>query len=545
MKPISLLNDVLGPVMRGPSSSHTAAPFFIGTVARALLGEEPVSATIVFDPKGSFAQVYRQQGSDLGFAAGLMGMPITDEKFPRALDLAAEKGIEIRFSIEPLAEAGHPNTVEIRMVSRGGRQLTASAQSIGGGAFQFTRLEEWPVLLTGNAHELLVETKTGAEPVVLEVLRRSVKPLGAPQLQNREDLVLLHLKLHSSLDPEAKSRLQTLPGVCRIWQSPPVFFPLQGEPLFESADEMLATAGSRSLSLGQIALAYEARLLGLSEQDVMAEVLRRFEFMRASVHRGLEEKIPPMQLLHPSARNILQAEKEGKLAVGGLHTRAGARAMAVMHINSGGGVVCAAPTAGSAGVIPGVLVSLVEDTGLSVERAALALCCASAIGIIVANRATFAAETAGCQVEIAAAGAMAAAAVVEAAGGSAIQAADAAAIAFQNTMGLVCDPVQGAVEIPCHTRNAVAASSAFVCADLILGGYANPIPLDETIDAVYAVGRMLPRELKCTALGGLSLPIHTQTIVDREIRVDLGTGIASWQLNLTRAREVCPRQALT
>jgi len=169
-------------------------------------------------------------------------------------------------------------------------------------------------------------------------------------------------------------------------------------------------------------------------------------------------------------------------------------------------VVCAAPTAGSAGVIPGVLVSLVEDKGLSIQEAALALCAASGIGIVIANRATFAAEVAGCQVEIAAAGAMAAAAVVEATGGgSAAQAADAAAISFQNTMGLVCDPVQGVVEIPCHTRNAVAASSAFLCADLILGGYANPIPLDETIDAVYAVGQMLPAELKCTALGGLSI----------------------------------------
>jgi L-serine dehydratase len=123
----------------------------------------------------------------------------------------------------------------------------------------------------------------------------------------------------------------------------------------------------------------------------------------------------------------------------------------------------------------------------------------------LALHATFAAEIAGCQVEIGAAGAMGAAAVVEAAGGAARQACDAAAIAFQNTMGSVCDLVQGIVEIPCHTRNATAASSAFVCADLILGGYTNPIPLDETIDAVYAVGKMLPRELKVTALGGLAL----------------------------------------
>ena len=124
---------------------------------------------------------------------------------------------------------------------------------------------------------------------------------------------------------------------------------------------------------------------------------------------------------------------------------------------------------------------------------------------MVAERATFAAEEAGCQVEIGAAGAMAAAAVVEAAGGDVAQAADAAAISFQNTMGSVCDLVQGIVEIPCHTRNAVAASSAFVCADLILGGYRNPVPLDETVDAVLASGRMLPAELRCTARGGLAV----------------------------------------
>jgi L-serine dehydratase len=505
MKRISILNDVLGPVMRGPSSSHTAAPFFIGTIAGALLGEEPASVTFAFDPKGSFAQVYRQQGSDLGFAAGLMGMAITDERFPQALDLAAEKGIEIKFSIEPLPEADHPNTAEIRMISRNGREFLAVAQSIGGGAFQFTRLDRWPVMLTGNSHELLLEIKAAAEPAVLELLSSGPKPLGLPVRQVHGDLVLLHLKLYSSLDDETKSTLRSLPGVCHIWEAPPVFFPLRGQPLFASADEMVTLADSRSLSLGHLASAYESEILKLPEQEVTEEIIRRFEIMRASVLRGLDDELPPMQLLHPSARNILQAEEEGRLAVGGIHTRAGARALAVMHINSGGGVVCAAPTAGSAGVIPGVLVSLVEDKELSIQEAALALCAASAIGIILANRATFAAEVAGCQVEIAAAGAMAAAAVVDASGGTAAEAADAAAISFQNTMGLVCDPVQGMVEIPCHTRNAVAASSAFLCADLILGGYTNPIPLDETIDAVYAVGQMLPAELKCTALGGLSV----------------------------------------
>jgi len=505
MKHVSILNDVLGPVMRGPSSSHTAAPFFIGMIARALIGEEPASVTFAFDPEGSFAQVYRQQGSDLGFALGLMGLPITDERFPRALDLAAEKGLEIKFEVEPLPEANHPNTVEIRMVSRSGQRLSAVARSIGGGSIQFTRVDQWPVELRGDAHEMLVEMKVEAEPEVLEHLSRKVKWVGTPERQLHGDLVLLHLKLYSALDPEIKSTVGTMPGVSQLWTAPPVFFPIRGQSLFASAAEMTALSSSRSSSLGHISFAYESALLGLPEQEVMEEIIRRFDVMRTSVSRGLEDKLQPMRLLRPSARNIFQAEADGRLAVGGIHTRAGARAMAVMHINGGGGVVCAAPTAGSAGVIPGVLVSLVEDKGLSIQKAALALCAASAIGIIISNRATFAAEVAGCQVEIAAAGAMAAAAVVEAAGGTATQAADAAAISFQNTMGLICDPVQGIVEIPCHTRNAVAASSAFLCADLVLGGYTNPIPLDETIDAVYAVGQMLPRELKCTALGGLSL----------------------------------------
>jgi L-serine dehydratase len=176
-----------------------------------------------------------------------------------------------------------------------------------------------------------------------------------------------------------------------------------------------------------------------------------------------------------------------------------------MHVNCSKGVVCAAPTAGSAGVIPGVLTTLLEEKNVIEGKLARALLVAGIVGVIIAERATFAAEVAGCQMEVGAASAMASAAVVEVAGGSMRQACDAAAIAMQNTMGSVCDLVQGIVEIPCHTRNAVAASAAFVNADLILGGYHNPIPLDETIDAVYAVGLAMPAELRVTSLGGLAI----------------------------------------
>ncbi|MEW6074114.1 MAG: L-serine ammonia-lyase, iron-sulfur-dependent, subunit alpha [Planctomycetota bacterium] len=287
-----------------------------------------------------------------------------------------------------------------------------------------------------------------------------------------------------------------------------------GPPLVRCAAEMLAVAASRGWSLGRVALAHEAQLLGRAEAELAAEMRRRWRIMDAAVRQGLDDGAARLLLLAPSAGAILRAETEGRLFTGGPHARAAARAMAVMHTNGSGGVVVAAPTGGSAGVLPGVLATLAER-GTDEETIVRALFAAAAIGIVLAARATFAAEVAGCQVEIGAAGAMAAAAVVEAAGGSAAQAADAAAISFQDTMGSVCDLVQGIVEIPCHTRNAVAAASAFVCADLIRGGYANPVPLDETIDAVYAVGRMLPAALRCTARGGLAAAPSAMTLERR------------------------------
>ena len=308
-----------------------------------------------------------------------------------------------------------------------------------------------------------------------------------------------------ALAPQARGELEALPGVSALWVAAPPFFVKRGAPLFASAAGMVALAGDRNISLGAAALCYEATLLGLSEAAVMAEMARRFEVMQQAVHLGLSGQSLSLQLLQPSAQAIFQAEAEGRLPIGGMHTRAAARALAVMHVNASHGVACAAPTGGSAGALPGVVVTLVEERGLSGEGAALALLAASAVGLIVDTRATFAAEIAGCQAEIGVAGAMAAAAVVEACGGTASQAAGAAAIALQNSMGSVCDLVQGAVEIPCHTRNAAAAAAAFVCADLVMGGYANPIPLDETIDAMLAVGKMMPCELKCTGRGGLSL----------------------------------------
>jgi L-serine dehydratase len=514
MQFISIFNDVLGPVMRGPSSSHTAGSYHIGQMVRSILEDDPAAVEITFDSHGSYARVFREQGVDLALISGLLGIPLTDILFFKALGIAENKGWKINFKISELKRASHPNFVLLKITGNSNQKLVVEAQSIGGGMIKITRINGYKVLLSGQAFEYVIICHKNSRKLILQI-KKMMGLIDPPDISDQKNEKVISARFEKRITKKDKMKLDSIEGIKKIWTSSPVFKVKKGKELFVSAQEMVRMARKKAQSLGEIALVYEAKLLGISKKSALDEMIDRYEIMQDSVYRGLDKKNVRMQLLQPTAPEISEKENMGALAVGGLHTIAASRAMAVMHINNSMGVVCAAPTGGSAGTIPGVITSLAEKKKMKPEQIARMLFAASAIGLIVARRATFAAEIAGCQVEIGAAGAMAAAAVVESAGGNAKQACDAAAIAFQNTMGSVCDLVQGICEIPCHTRNAVAASSAFVCADLILGGYINPIPLDETIDAVYAVGKMLPSELRCTALGGLAMTPSGQRLPKR------------------------------
>lgn len=515
MKRLSILNDILGPVIRGPSSSHTGGSFFIARLARDLLGEAPVRARIVFDEQGSYGRVYRQQKCDLGFAAGLLGWEITDSRFSEALHFAARSGLKIAFELTSLPEADHPNFTLLELQGASGREIKLKAKSVGGGLVEIIELQGWPVLIRGDRYDYLFLIPEKEEEALKSFLNSFLPQAEKFDFQERGEEVLAHIVSCVSFNPALLETIKNKFTLKGFWSSQPLRLLASGEPLFRSATEALILAEKEKKSLGELAIAYESQILGLKESEIRKELGHRLEIMKQAVAYGLKKDLP-LQLLRPAAHLILQAEKEGKLACGGPLTRAAARAMAAQHTAASMGVVCAAPTAGSAGTLPGVMVTLLEDRGVSEGKTIEALAAAGAVGLIVGYRATFAAEIAGCQVEIGAAGAMGAAAVVEAAGGEARQAFDAAAISFQNTMGSVCDLVQGICEIPCHTRNALAAASSFLCADLILGGYENPIPFDETIDAVYEVGKMLPQELKVTSLGGLALCPSAQSLKRRE-----------------------------
>jgi L-serine dehydratase len=511
---VSVFNDVLGPVMRGPSSSHTAGAWRIGLLAARILDAPPRRVRCTFDPEGSFAATYRPLGVEPAFAAALLEWEMTDPRYESAMEALEASGIELDFSVEPLEIADHPNEVRIDLEGRDGRGLRLWARSVGGGCVEIHRIDDTDLMLTGKERDLLVFLSRPARAADSEAIGRA---LGLP-----EPVAAAGKVLHFVPPPGWKAHpvdlVPGLGGIERVVAVEPVFHLRNGEALFTSAAEALALAKAGGMSLGEVTRHYEAQFLGETPAWVDREMLARYRIMTRSVDAGLDDANVAMPLGAPSASSIMRKDREGLLPTGGKLTRAAARAMAALHTCNSRGVVCAAPTGGSSGVIPGVIRTLEEEHGLSETDLLRALWAASAVGLVFALRATFAAEVAGCQVEIGAAGAMAAAAVVESAGGSPAAALDAASIALQNTMGSVCDPVQGGCEIPCHTRNAAAAANAFLCADLVLGGYANPIPLDEAVDASLAVGRSLPRELRCTALGGIASAPSARSLQPRSLR---------------------------
>ena len=215
-------------------------------------------------------------------------------------------------------------------------------------------------------------------------------------------------------------------------------------------------------------------------------------------------------------RQFSYAENGNSLCGGGINKMM-ARAISLSETNAAMGKICAAPTAGSCGILPAVLVTMEEEWNLSKRKILEGLLIASGIGAVVVKNATVAGAEGGCQAECGVAAAMAAAAVVYLAGGTCRQQAAAVSLALINVMGLVCDPIAGLVQIPCAQRNASQAVNAIVSADLALADTVCPVPADEAIEAMYRVGKQLPRELRETALGGIAESETGKKIAD-EIR---------------------------
>ncbi len=238
-------------------------------------------------------------------------------------------------------------------------------------------------------------------------------------------------------------------------------------------------------------------------ESIDRRMLEALEVMRASAQEGLAPDLRSVSgLTGGNAHLLMSAAREGKTPGGGLLGRICARALAVAECNAAMGRICAAPTAGACGILPAALLTMQEEHGFDDDALLNALYTASAFGLVIANRASISGAQGGCQAECGSAAGMTAAALVTLFGGTPVQAADACSFALMNLMGLVCDPVQGLVEVPCVFRNAGAVSVAVSAADMALAGVRCPIPCDEVIDAMRQVGDALPASLRETGEGG-------------------------------------------
>ncbi|WP_428908240.1 L-serine ammonia-lyase, iron-sulfur-dependent, subunit alpha [Niallia sp. Krafla_26] len=274
--------------------------------------------------------------------------------------------------------------------------------------------------------------------------------------------------------------------------------------MFKSVAELVSLAQQNEVKIAEIMIRQEIEVSGLSREEVMNKMDQNLTVMEKAVERGLKGVKSHTGLTGGDSVLLQNYMQSGKALSGNLVLDAVSKAMATNEVNAAMGTICATPTAGSAGVVPGTLFAVKDKLNPTRLEMIEFLFTAAAFGFVIANNAFISGAAGGCQAEVGSAAGMAAASIVELAGGTPKQSGEALAISLKNMLGLVCDPVAGLVEVPCVKRNALGASNALTAADMALAGIESRIPPDEVIAAMYAIGQTLPTTLRETGEGGLA-----------------------------------------
>lgn len=275
--------------------------------------------------------------------------------------------------------------------------------------------------------------------------------------------------------------------------------------MFNKGEELLKLCKENNKNISEITLEKEMLDSDISYDDLINKMKETLSVMKKSATSALKKEIISVSgLTGGDSKKVEDYKNSGKTLSGDLVISAMAKALSTSEVNASMGKVVAAPTAGASGIMPSALLSAQEKLDLTDEQIIMGLFTAAGVGEIIAKNATISGAEGGCQAECGVAAAMAAAAIVEMAGGSPESALDAASFALINIMGLVCDPIAGLVEYPCSLRNASGVVNAFISSDLALAGVNSLVPFDEVVDAMYKVGKSLPESLRETALGGLA-----------------------------------------
>jgi len=498
----SIFNDVIGPVMRGPSSSHCAASIRIGRMCRDLMDGDIQEVYVEFDPNGSLATTHKGQGSDMGLFGGFLGWEAYEERLPDYLQATADAGIQIKIDIHPIG-ATHPNTYKLTLTNpKEVRELTAI--STGGGMIEIISIDGAEVSMAGDFYQTLIYVKMASDlPEFIE------KSMPCDEVAVRQGkFTFIEIKANNFLSEEVCRELLQMEEVLFIKKIHPVLPVLSRKDLevpFITCEEMLEFNKGKNHALWELAVDYESMRGNISRAEVFEKMRSIVQIMQNSIDLGLKGTKYADRILGPQSLEFQKQLADKKLVEGDILNQVILYTSAMMEVKSSMGVVVAAPTAGSCGALPGALIGISRGLSLPEDETVKAMLAAGIIGVFIAAHATFAAEVGGCMAECGSGSGMAAAGIVELKKGTLDQSLAAASMALQSSLGMICDMIADRVEAPCLNRNVMAATNAISCANMALSDYNHLIPLDEVVETMKKVGDAIPNTLRCTGLGGLAI----------------------------------------
>lgn len=522
--------------MVGPSSSHTAGALRIAKLALKLLKDELI--LVRFTLYGSFARTYSGHGTDKALLAGALGFDTDDERIRNSFAFAKERKLDFTFHTNLNNTDLHPNTVDIYMESRSGEKISVRGVSLGGGRAMLSQLNGFDIYFDGS-YDTLVVPHTDM-PGILSHLTKAVskRQINIAKLscfrENKGEGACAIIELDSPVEEAIVESLKKIEGVSQCFyikklasnsikegEREDLVAPTlnideisilrklknkeRGSYDFKTAKELLDICEREQISIAETVILRERELFGSDLLEIYLKMARAWKIMKNSCIFALNNEVKTMGgLIGGEGKLLANTFKSSSSLMSNFAHKAITYAMAVMETNAAMGIIVAAPTAGSAGVVPAVLQAFLDEENIEEEKIIEALFVTAGIGLLITLNATVAGAEGACQAEVGSASAMAAAGLCFLKGEGVRTQANAASITLANMLGLVCDPIRGLVESPCQQRNAMGASSAITAAELSMAGINNVLELDEMIEVMYSVGKSMPASLRETALGGMA-----------------------------------------
>lgn len=462
----SIFNDVLSPVTLGPSSSNTCGPFRLASMCRQLLGEPPLSLAMTMAEDGGYSDTFYSMQSDLASIAGLLGKDFLTYPLRHAYEDAEEEGLTWDFQFSTSIPI-YPSEQAKMTIGGKTRTITITGVSWGGGDVEITEINGNPVSLKGKEYVVVIFFKDNSIQICSE--RITSENAELKQRDAEKDPQVSYAVILSPVHPFCSGKNTPVP--------------------FSSAAELLQAARENKTPLWKLALEYESAVTGASKEELLAYADTLYQTALASIKEGLRKNISFEGVTTAKASAYEAALNEGRLIPLGASDKGCLDALSIMeYSNSHGKIVCM-PTGGASGIVPAAIKNTAEKMGISYEKQLQALLVAGLTGLFFYP--THYSGAIGCQAEIGIAIAMAAAGLASLMTEEPKTIETAASLGAQSVMGMVCNPIDGYVQVPCIVRNMTAVPTAMVCANAAVSGMDSIIPLDSTVELILEIGKKI------------------------------------------------------